>query len=129
MKTSVLRKGKNADDEKLMDMQAGPSSTMVTIPSYNFDNYSSDEDIDMVEQSPQITHTYSRKKSVEQLLQEWETEPQASGSNIIDNSIQIVRIEPLFGKENEISESSPDVVVMDAQSGKMVFDVIFLHSY
>lgn len=114
---------KNAKAAISIDVQLEPSgSHMVPIPLNKFDDISDAEDIDMVEPSPQITHANSREKSVEQLLQEWETVPEATDSNINDNSIQIVHMEPLYETGNAACASSPGVVIMNSQSGMVFFD-------
>lgn len=99
----------------------------MAVPTYNFDHHSDDEDVDMSEKPPlptsQITRTYRRKKSVDQLLQDWETttapcEPSCSNPG---PSIQIVHIESLYEQTNEAAGSAvneaADIVILNPQTG------------
>ncbi|XP_065085188.1 uncharacterized protein LOC135707314 [Ochlerotatus camptorhynchus] len=122
LENPAQRKGKNAKSEKPIDLQWEPSSSeMIMVPEYNFESNVGAEEIDMVEPTssappPQATRTYSRKKSIEQLLQEWETVPCASNNGIPENSIQIVHVEQLYDKGNGACGSSPEVVIVNTQS-------------
>ncbi|XP_062535423.1 uncharacterized protein LOC134204659 [Armigeres subalbatus] len=97
---------------------------MITLSEQNFDFYSNSEEVDaemsqtsVVPTLGPLLHTYGRRRSIEQLLQDWETVPSVSDINVDDNTIKIVRIESLNENANPLCASSPGVVVMDAQSG------------
>ncbi|XP_021708259.1 uncharacterized protein LOC110678921 [Aedes aegypti] len=107
-----------------------PMANMVLIPSYNFDHCSDIEDAEMRDLSMQVTRTYSRKKSIEELLEEWETAPGtvpaasvaetfpvASVGGVMDTSIRIVHMEPLHSQNNGSCGSSADVIIMDPRAG------------
>lgn len=110
-------------------------ANMVLIPSYNFDHCSDIEDAEMRDLSMQVTRTYSRKKSIEELLEEWETAPGtvpaasvaetfpvASVGGVMDTSIRIVHMEPLHSQNNGSCGSSADVIIMDPRAGMVCFN-------
>lgn len=115
---SVPRKSKSAGSAKSIDVQPkAADGEAVTIATYDFNKFSNAEDVDMGEPlpppQPQTARTYSRKRSIDQLIQEWETAP---GSSNQESSIQNGRIETHSSADIRVDELGEKGVMSAPQS-------------